>query len=671
MACASSWRLRKKPGMLRNAIGSMSNSTPAECARSAAQARFAVYTPSSLARSTSLGAMPAIACIRGHSSASAYSVARRNPSRNSCSRPGNTVMPRSPAFQSPGGELKSTWRRPCSLSSAASVAAGYSYGKRYSTALKPSRAAAAKRSRKLCSVYIIVRLAAKRGIAFTPSIGRWWISIAFRAVLGGAPLFSRRIQGRNLVIHDRRNGELDKIVRGVEGNVALGSQQFDACDSTARGKFEADLLWPDGIKLAEPSVMRVGICVVQHVNGEAWLSFPRENLHEPFALHADQSRASDPADRVREQAAKIGLTREPHRRLDVARKVGQAAHATFAQHHGRLIGVGRGRIRKLWRVSCVTGHDGEHWIVDRLQRQAKLRARDPVRIGETIENRVRPLDPRHVWICVSQPTDHRTCRVDFEYVGQPEVRAALIALVVHTGLKCRQQRSALVYVLAQLLALRVAEQRGVGQNESRVLFDPLQLQTVFVNEVEEKSSFEKRGVHRIHILLHGHVAWRLIKELRPLSHYHTNIGDGALVHPMRVVPRCPLEIIAADLFPAKIFAEAVLSAHDVIVGNHSASQRLAGPDHGFGSRLGHFAPANRPGRVRARKVGGHLAVEHGVAHAALLCCAPDGRIPSVAALVVALKPLTSLAQLGKIRRGVKASAHISDVEARCFLILRD
>ncbi len=62
----------------------------------------------------------------GHSSARAYSIARRNPSRNSCSRPGNAATPRSPAFQSPGGELKRTWRRPCSLSSAASVAAGYS-----------------------------------------------------------------------------------------------------------------------------------------------------------------------------------------------------------------------------------------------------------------------------------------------------------------------------------------------------------------------------------------------------------------------------------------------------------------------------------------------------------------------------------------------------------------
>src|SRR2546429_5308875 len=43
--------------------------------------------------------------------------------------------------------------------------AGCSYGKRYSTPLNPSRAAAAKRSRNGCSPYIIVRLAARLGMS--------------------------------------------------------------------------------------------------------------------------------------------------------------------------------------------------------------------------------------------------------------------------------------------------------------------------------------------------------------------------------------------------------------------------------------------------------------------------------------------------------------------------
>src|SRR6187455_2266761 len=75
-------------------------------------------------------------------------------------------MPRSPPAKSPGGALKSTCCRPLSCSALAIVVAGKSYGKRNSTARKPSRAAAAKRSRKACSVYIMLRLAAKRGIAF-------------------------------------------------------------------------------------------------------------------------------------------------------------------------------------------------------------------------------------------------------------------------------------------------------------------------------------------------------------------------------------------------------------------------------------------------------------------------------------------------------------------------
>src|SRR6476620_6497300 len=75
-------------------------------------------------------------------------------------------MPRSPPAKSPGGALKRTCWRPLSCSALAIVAAGKSYGKRNSTARKPSRAAAAKRSMKSCSGYIMLRLAAKRGIAF-------------------------------------------------------------------------------------------------------------------------------------------------------------------------------------------------------------------------------------------------------------------------------------------------------------------------------------------------------------------------------------------------------------------------------------------------------------------------------------------------------------------------
>ena len=63
--------------------------------------------------------------------------------------------------------------------------------------------------------------------------------------------------------------------------------------------------------------------------------------------------------------------------------------------------------------------------------------------------------------------------MDAEDVGQAEVRAALVALVVHAGFKRGQQRAALVDVVAQLPALFVTEQRGVGQDEGGILLDPL------------------------------------------------------------------------------------------------------------------------------------------------------------------------------------------------------
>ena len=59
----------------------------------------------------------------------------------------------------------STCCRPASASAAASVAAGNAYGNWHSTPVKPSAAAAAKRAGKAHSVYIRLRLAAKRGMA--------------------------------------------------------------------------------------------------------------------------------------------------------------------------------------------------------------------------------------------------------------------------------------------------------------------------------------------------------------------------------------------------------------------------------------------------------------------------------------------------------------------------
>ncbi len=263
-------------------------------------------------------------------------------------------------------------------------------------------------------------------------------------------------------------------------------------------------------------------------------------------------------------------------------------------------------------------------------------------ISEAVKNGMRALDARQVGIGVAAASDHCAGQMDAEDVGQAEICAALISLGVHAGFKRGQQRAALVDVVAQLLALRVAEQRGIGQDESGIFLDPLQMQAILVHEVEEKAPFEQRVVHRIHVLLHGYVVRRLIEKLRALAHDDADVGDRAFIHRMRIVASRPLKVIAADLLPAQIFAQAFLSAHDVIVGNHAAGESFAEPHHAFRRRLSHLAPADRAGRICSRHVGGHLAVEHGIAHPPLLRGAPDGRILPAAALVIGLEPRADL-----------------------------
>src|SRR5512133_256129 len=73
-------------------------------------------------------------------------------------------MPRSPRDQSPGGRLKSTVSTPASRAARATSSGRCSYGETNSTARKPARAAASKRSRNGTSVKSIVRFAAKRGM---------------------------------------------------------------------------------------------------------------------------------------------------------------------------------------------------------------------------------------------------------------------------------------------------------------------------------------------------------------------------------------------------------------------------------------------------------------------------------------------------------------------------
>src|SRR6201999_2036063 len=100
---------------------------------------------------------------------------------------------------------------------------------------------------------------------------------------------------------------------------------------------------------------------------------------------------------------------------------------------------------------------------------------------KTVNDWMRAFYTRQIWVRIAKSADHRTGRMNAEDVGKPEVPAALIGFGVHAGLEGRQQRTALLYIGAQLAALLVAQKRDVGQDQCRVFLEPLGLQPVFVH----------------------------------------------------------------------------------------------------------------------------------------------------------------------------------------------
>ena len=150
--------------MSRVLIGSMRSLIPSPASRSAAKRRLLTNVSRTLSEGTSFGVRPArqLSCLQP--SAFAYSMALPTPSWNSPTRAGSTALPRSPAAQLPAGRLCSTCVSFAALSFSATCAAGATYGKRYSTPVKPALAAAAKRSRNSTSLNMSVRFAQNFGM---------------------------------------------------------------------------------------------------------------------------------------------------------------------------------------------------------------------------------------------------------------------------------------------------------------------------------------------------------------------------------------------------------------------------------------------------------------------------------------------------------------------------
>jgi hypothetical protein len=75
-------------------------------------------------------------------------------------------------------------------------------------------------------------------------------------------------------------------------------------------------------------VVRIGVGVVEKVDGVAGVGLPCEEFDETFALDVDDALvAGDPADSVVQEPEEIAVAGEPVSTLNVSRKPGDAAGA--------------------------------------------------------------------------------------------------------------------------------------------------------------------------------------------------------------------------------------------------------------------------------------------------------------------------------------------------------
>ena len=196
----------------------------------------------------------------------------------------------------------------------------------------------------------------------------------------------------------------------------------------------------------------------------------------------------------------------------------------------------------------------------------------------------RGFDARGVGVAVG--ADGVAGLADAHEIGETEVCARLEVFVVEAGFEAGDERAAGVDVVAQLLALAVAEHRDVGQQQRAIFGEAFGFEAVFVHEVEGEAALEQRVVDALRRLVHVAVRTRGggagVEELRALSDDDAEVGDGAARSEVCVVRRCPAEELFADFLPAAVFGEAVLRADEVEVRHHAAGERFVEPHGGFG-----------------------------------------------------------------------------------------
>ena len=193
-----------------------------------------------------------------------------------------------------------------------------------------------------------------------------------------------------------------------------------------------------------------------------------------------------------------------------------------------------------------------------------------------------------------------------------------------------------------------------------------------MNKVEREAAAQQDFIHALRGLLH--VAprmrsfWAGVEELRALADDDADVGDGTDGGEMGVVAGGPLEVFGTDFLPAQVFAAPGFRAHEVEIGHHATGRGLAEPHEGFLGILGEVAPAGIACGIGGGDVGGEIAVEHGIANAALQAAAPDGGLFPGAALVVGLKPGSGFAQAVQVGATAHVAAGVGEEEAVGLLL---
>src|SRR6202041_960896 len=167
-----------------------------------------------------------------------------------------------------------------------------------------------------------------------------------------------------------------------------------------------------------------------------------------------------------------------------------------------------------------------------------------------------------------------------------------------------------------------------------------------------------------HVLAGGRRGRPFVEKLGALAHDNADVGDGAAALKVGVMFGGPMEIVRADLLPAAVFAKAGLGPDEVVVGDHAAGEGFVHPHLCLRRILGGVAPANQPGGVGGRDVGGREgAVLDCVGDSALEGTSPNGGIVVRATLIVTLEPCGDLCKPVKIGAGVDVAAEVGEEEA--------